>query len=99
MSLSKLLDGRQFYELDPKVLRIYLSGLLGEVNGGRFAAMAYEVRGMRLRAIVLGHGRHPLEGGGRSAKLSKVHQLRSAVLASILSKGNGMRLNKSLLSA
>jgi hypothetical protein len=99
VSLSKLLDGRQFYELDPKVLRIYLSGLLGEVDGGGFASVAYAMRGMRIRAVVLGHGRHPMEGDGRSAELSKVHQLRSAVLASILSKGNGMRLNKSLLSA
>ncbi len=54
---------------------------MGEVNGGGFAPVVYEMPEVRFRGIVLGLGRHPLEGGGQFEEFEEVPELRGEVLA------------------
>ena len=57
---------------------------MGEVNGGGFAPVVYEMPEMRFRRIILGFRRDSLEGGGQFKKLQEMPELWRKVLASDL---------------
>ena len=69
-------------EFRPALFHQDLSAKLGGVDGSGFAKVVYEMSCVQLRAIVLGHGRYPLESDGRSAELPEMSELREEVVAS-----------------
>ena len=76
---------RQFeglnHELDTKAFHVNFACFVGEINGGGFAPMVYEMLEMRFRGIILGFRRDPLEGGGQLKKLEEMPELWEKVLA------------------
>lgn len=75
---------RQKVEFFPKAVYDDLSAKLGGIDGSRFAPVVYEMPRMRVRTVLLGDGRNPLEGDGRPAKLHEMRRLRAKVLAPVL---------------
>jgi hypothetical protein len=56
-------------ELDTKVFYVDFSRFVGEIDGRGLAAVVYEMPEMRIRRVLLGFRRYPLEGDGQSEKL------------------------------
>lgn len=64
------------HELGTKISHIHPARFVGEVDGGGFAPLVYEMPGVPLQRVVPGLRRHPLEGGGQLQESEKTPELR-----------------------
>jgi hypothetical protein len=74
--------------LDTAILRLDLSRVVGQIDGGGLTQVAYAVPEMWVRTVILGFRWYPLESEGRAKELSEMFELQAAILASVIQKGN-----------
>ncbi len=65
-------DRRTYEQQDTEISQGDLSRELGGEHGSRFTKVDYAMRPLRVRTIVLGDGRHPVEGERQSEKLREM---------------------------